>query len=225
MNPLKKEILDSPQQNRRQTRRKTGPPSSFAPREGYRGRRWRRAKAWLGHPGASLPGFGQNVFGQLLPSTRWWWGWHRAALHSLTSQHKHLLRLPTTTSPDIKQQSSPALLPPQPIPRINDPPSILAVPYWPSLAWAGNREGRGRRARRGRGYWVRMMEYFPGQEKDGYSSNNKTFCQIWLFLDSIVKKLAFSLFDDWIQVSQEAVNTQFTAIKAQHSGWNSPLLT
>lgn len=35
-------------------------------------------------------------------------------LLSLASQHKHLLCLPATISLDIKQQSSPALLPPWP---------------------------------------------------------------------------------------------------------------
>lgn len=37
-----------------------------------------------------------------------------SVLLSLASQHKHLLCLPTTVSPNIKQQSKPALLPPSP---------------------------------------------------------------------------------------------------------------
>ena len=85
----------------------------------------------------SSPDFGWNVFGQLLPSMRWRLGWHQVRLPSLASQHKHLLCLPTTISPNIKQQSLPAPLPPWPIWRINDPPSTLVVPYCPGLAGAG----------------------------------------------------------------------------------------
>lgn len=72
----------------------------------------------------------------------------------LTSQHKHLLCLPTTVSPNIKQQSSPALPPPWPIQRINDPPSTSAVPYCPDLLGVGYREA----------LWARMMKYLKGQE-------------------------------------------------------------